>query len=485
MPSYVTKDPNTGDHLPGSWRSSTSLVIFTSILGLFTETFLYGFVVPIVAYMFEVRLRQDPAYTQRYISGLLFLAGFVALSSAPIIGHLADKTSNRRTLLLISLAGCTIGTVLLSATPSVWAVFLGRAFQGVAGQGAWIACFTMLTDKVDKKHFGKTLGFASSFVAGGVLVGPATAGTLLEWLGYWTAWSIPFALLAIDLIARLIMVEGPRAKGPSSPGEDSDTVDEGEPNEATRLLPAEIQERSGTIIDDVKDGKAAAAKGFYQIMPTNGIIIVALINLVLLSAIVAALDATFPLHLRNVFGWGPAPVGLIFLCIQIPSMIMGPIVGWLRDHIGLREPTTLGWILLVPTIWMIEIPGSWELSFLDSKSKTEVAFVGCVTAFGVVSPLVRGAGTVQMTVTLSELEDRYPGTFGPHGGSSRMFSLAGIAFNVGLMVGPLLGGALADTFGFYYMMCALAALCIVAAILSSAFFTDKRSVPFEAEGTSA
>ncbi len=129
-----------GSDVRSSWRSSTSLLISTAALGLFTgsktpqrsndhtvqetdpktfpfaETFLYGFIVPIVPYMFEVRLGQDPAHTQGYISALLAILGGIAIPAAPAIGHFADRSPGHRTPLLISLAGCVLGTILVAAT---------------------------------------------------------------------------------------------------------------------------------------------------------------------------------------------------------------------------------------------------------------------------------------------------------------------------------------------------------------------------------
>ena len=82
------------------------------------ENFLYGFVVPILPYMIEKRLNLDPAYTQRFTTELLFILGLVSVPAAPVIGHFADKTTSRKIPLLISLVGCTIGTLLVASTPS-------------------------------------------------------------------------------------------------------------------------------------------------------------------------------------------------------------------------------------------------------------------------------------------------------------------------------------------------------------------------------
>ena len=159
--------------------ASTQLIILICV----PENFLYGFVVPILPYMIEERLHKSPATTQRFTTELLVILGLISIPAAPIIGHFADATTSRKIPLLISLAGCTLGTLLVALTPSVWALYLGRVLQGIAGTGAWIVGFAMLTDAAGSKHMGKALGFAGSFITAGIVTGPAVAGAMLDWFG--------------------------------------------------------------------------------------------------------------------------------------------------------------------------------------------------------------------------------------------------------------------------------------------------------------
>lgn len=101
-----------------NWRSSESFVIFTVTLALFAETFLYGFLVPILPHMLEVRLAIDPSETQHYITTLLTIHGLLSIISAPLIGHFADKTPHRKIPLMIGLGACLAGTVLIALTPN-------------------------------------------------------------------------------------------------------------------------------------------------------------------------------------------------------------------------------------------------------------------------------------------------------------------------------------------------------------------------------
>lgn len=49
------------------------------------------------------------------------------------------------------------------------------------------------------------------------------------------------------------------------------------------------------------------------------------------------------------------------------------------------------------------------------------------------------------------MEAKDPKIFGEFGGSSRVSSLAEVAFSLGSMLGPLISGTLSETVGYFYM----------------------------------
>jgi MFS family permease len=49
-------------------------------------------------------------------------------------------------------------------------------------------------------------------------------------------------------------------------------------------------------------------------------------------------------------------VGMIFIGLQGPPILLGPAIGWLRDRVGARYPTTLGCGLLLPFLWLQATP---------------------------------------------------------------------------------------------------------------------------------
>jgi hypothetical protein len=60
-----------------------------------------------------------------------------------------------------------------------------------------------------------------------------------------------------------------------------------------------------------------------------------------------------------------------------------------------------------------------------------------------------------MPAIMHEVKAQDPSIFGPGGGSSRTFAMTETSFAIGLVLGPLVSGILADAFGFYYATSAL------------------------------
>ncbi|GMF70106.1 unnamed protein product [Aspergillus oryzae] len=352
------------------------------------ETFLYGFVVPILSFMLESRLNMDPSKTQRMTTAVLTVHGFVSLIFAPVIAHFADKTPNRKAPLLIALAGCV----------AVEALFVGRILQAVAGSATWIIGFATLTDNVDLDHMGKAMGTAMAFVTAGQLSGPIVAGALLEWVGYWPTWSAPLLVLCLDIIARRLMIErrelplddrprSPKLAAPHDPEE----------SERAPLLPSTPTNESPDYnAVPTEAEQVGPSRSFYRIMIGDIGVVASVANTLIFATLISAFDATLPLHLRDTFHWNTLSVGMIFLSLQVPSMCLGPLVGWLRDRAGARWPVTIGWALSAPLLWLLGVPGEKMFPWASPETNGEAIFITGLVTIGIVFTLIRGAGTMQL-----------------------------------------------------------------------------------------
>lgn len=82
------------------------------------DEMLFAFMVPLLPHIFENRLGLDTSLTQRFTSIFLVEGAFISIISSPFIGDLADRTSSKKTLLLVLLALTLISVLCLSITTS-------------------------------------------------------------------------------------------------------------------------------------------------------------------------------------------------------------------------------------------------------------------------------------------------------------------------------------------------------------------------------
>ena len=165
------------------------------------------------------------------------------------------------------------------------------------------------------------------------------------------------------------------------------------------------------------------------------------------SIFYASFEATLPLHVKAAFGWDSLPAGMMFLALQAPGIMFSPIAGWMRDRLGVRWPTTVGWLILTPFMFLCGVPGDprfpWAVEYTG-----KALYVACMIAIGCSINLVTGAGTVESTLVVDELEAAQPGIFGPNGGYSRLYSLSSMTYTSGTLVGPELAGYMVNNYGY-------------------------------------
>lgn len=168
------------------------------------------------------------------------------------------------------------------------------------------------------------------------------------------------------------------------------------------------------------------------------------------SMLFASFEATLPLHVRAVFGWGSFPSGLMFLALEAPSIICSPLAGILRDRVGVRWPTTMGFLLLGVFMFLCGIPGDSRFPWAQDKNG-KIMYAVCMAIIGSVVNLVTTSGTVESTLVIEEIEAQQPGIFGPNGGYSRLYSLGSMTFTLGTLIGPEVAGLMVDHIGYLEM----------------------------------
>lgn len=140
------------------WRSNTLFIISTVAVGLFTDLFLYGLVVPILPYMLQDRVGLPKEAVQSHVSGLLAAYAGASVIFSPIAGILADKLTTRQAPFLLGLLALLAATILLFLGESVPVLALARILQGISAAFVWTIGLALCLETVGPENLGKTIG---------------------------------------------------------------------------------------------------------------------------------------------------------------------------------------------------------------------------------------------------------------------------------------------------------------------------------------
>lgn len=246
---------------------------------------------------------------------------------------------------------------------------VGRGIQAIGGNAAYIVGPATLTETVGQDNKGKTLGFMSSFFPSGIPFGPMTSGMLLPLAGYWIAWVVAISVLVVDMIMRVVMIENKQSREVNDRknslrvvfSSDIEATQASSPNEVDEqavllhVSSSENEDRNyskaqSPIATNVKPKSipelTASSENFYKFILTNSRALTALTCHCTMGVILLSLDTTLPLHATTTFGWDTAGVSLMFLILQMPSLLLATFLAMLKDRVGTRIPTGFGFLAM-------------------------------------------------------------------------------------------------------------------------------------------
>ncbi|KAJ5165250.1 uncharacterized protein N7500_007080 [Penicillium coprophilum] len=454
--------PDTKEHVSWRtwgcrWRSSDIFILSSMSMALFTDEMLFAFMVPLLPHIFENRLGLDTSLTQRLTSIFLVEGALISIASSPFIGNLADRASSKKVLLLVLLILTLISVLCLSITTSLTWLFIGRFFQCIVSNALFIVGMATMAENIGSEHMGKIAGLTSTLVSAGTCSGPVIAGFLFGIGGYWTAWAGAAICLVVDIIMRLLMIEKPQKR--------RDTACQ---SRNGSLCPEEHEHLSDTepLLNGDRSSTTEEIGGwrFYICLFRQPRFTAGIASYFVFALFIASFESTIAMHVRYAFGWGVFPVGLLFASIQGPGMILAPLVGVLKDRVGSRVPTTIGFISIAPFLWVLGVAGDERFPWATVGTRGKIIYCVCTTMIGCFTCLLMGLGTMEATRTVDELETLHPGIFGPYGGYSRAVAITNMSWMSGLLVGPILAGFIVERFGYLDLQCVLAVTSLLASV---------------------
>jgi DHA1 family tetracycline resistance protein-like MFS transporter len=121
-----------------------------------------------------------PLYAEDFTEDKVTIGLLVAVFSlmqllfAPIMGRLSDRIG-RKPVLVISLAGTAVGSLLMGVAGSLWVLFLGRIIDGISG-GSVSTAHAAVTDMAEPGQRARLIGLLGAAFGLGFVIGPAIGG---------------------------------------------------------------------------------------------------------------------------------------------------------------------------------------------------------------------------------------------------------------------------------------------------------------------
>jgi MFS family permease len=101
------------------WRSNALFIVTTVVIGLFSETLLYGLVVPVLPFVLNDRIGLSPDDLQGYSSAHLAVYAVSCVGCCPLAGAVADRSRSRKGPYMFGLA-LSIAVLVPNFNTSRW-----------------------------------------------------------------------------------------------------------------------------------------------------------------------------------------------------------------------------------------------------------------------------------------------------------------------------------------------------------------------------
>src|ERR671920_1455324 len=180
--------------LPAGQRIIVTIAVMMAVLLQVLDTTIANVALP--------HMQASLSATQEIINWVLTSYIVASAIALPISGWLADRVGRKR-LLLISVVGFTIASVLCATATSLTEMVVFRALQGISG--AFIvplAQATLFDINPREKH-----GQAMALFGGGVMIGPILGPVLGGWLTDNYNWRWVFLVnLPIGILCTLMLL---------------------------------------------------------------------------------------------------------------------------------------------------------------------------------------------------------------------------------------------------------------------------------------
>ena len=190
-------------HAPGEPRPLSHPEARTIVLGIMLAMFLGALDQTIVATALPTIGRHFANLGD--LSWVVTAYLLTGTASIPLYGKLSD-IHGRRGVMLIAIGLFIVGSLVCAMAPSMTALVLGRACQGLGGGGLMALSQTIIADIVSPRERGRFQGYIGAVFASSSIGGPVLGGFLtehLDWsLIFWI--NLPLGLAALGMTSNVL-----------------------------------------------------------------------------------------------------------------------------------------------------------------------------------------------------------------------------------------------------------------------------------------
>ncbi|KAL3463900.1 MFS transporter [Aspergillus heterothallicus] len=450
------------------WRASKGFIIFVVCFAVLTDILLYGIIVPVTPTALNERAGIGEDDEQRWTSILLGLYGGGVLAFSPPAGYLADRIESRRWPLIAGLVALGASTALLCVGTHIGLWIAGRLCQGASAAVVWTVGCALLVDTVDQDGLGQALGYIGMGMTFGAMGGPLIGGALYEHGGYYSVYALAFALIALDIVFRVVLIERRHAvrwlegdrgvEGETAVGESEKRAapdSEATPGFAMPDHDIEYQKSSSGPLNPSAPGPSheptsqaqpprpvTKRKGALYTLLASPRILVCLWAYFILSLLLTSFDSVLPLFVEETFHWHQTAQGLIFIPLTVPHII-DPFIGFIND----RYPASRRYI--ASGAFFAAIPVLVCLRFVSSNSTRQIVLLCALLALlGVCLASMLAIILVEASYVVREKEEESPDVWGKGGAMALAYGVLNSAFAGGSLVGPFLAGFIRESEGW-------------------------------------
>ena len=314
----------------------------------------------------------------------------------------------------------------------------------------------------------------------GNFAAPALGGVLYDKTGYSGVFGIAFAVLAIDLIMRLLVIEKKVAlryeKNDPNQGdlqqtmsrnapEDTDSEGHTQNGDENGTAPPPYDEESPLLGTKQEDKEYQLPKDMPSIVHKVPLLatfrspslLCAFLVAFIQATVLSTFDATVPTHATDLFGFSSLGSGLLFIPLGAFDLVLGPVAGWAVDRYGVKPAAVFGYAFLVPVFGLLRLPE-------EGGQRQIIFYAGLLALCGIGLAIIGAPGIVESGSVVQKYYEANPEFFGAEGPYAQLYGINSMVFSAGLTLGPIISGVLTETIGYGDMNAVVAAICALTAI---------------------